>query len=120
MQTIGYGHACQPESSCNNIKAPISRETGDQLLRGDAQKAVDCVKGNVKTSLTQNQFDASVSFTFNLGCGGFQEIVGEINARNFQEATRQWLLYVHAGGDPNPVPGLVRRRREEVDLFNKP
>lgn len=67
--------------------------------------------------LTQNQFDALVSFAFNLGCGNLANIARTLNTGNYAAATTQMKQYVNAGG--SPLPGLVRRRQAEVDLFNQ-
>lgn len=66
--------------------------------------------------LNQNQFDALVSFAFNLGCGNLREIADDLNKNDFTGATANMKQYVNAGG--NVLPGLVRRRNAEVDLFN--
>lgn len=66
--------------------------------------------------LNQNQFDALVSFTFNLGCGSLQEIAEPLNKNDFQAATAQMKKYVNDNG--KVLDGLVRRRNEEVALFN--
>ena len=66
--------------------------------------------------LNQNQFDALVSFAFNLGCGNLREIADDLNKNDFTGATANMKQYVNTGG--NVLPGLVRRRNAEVDLFN--
>ena len=66
--------------------------------------------------LNQNQFDALVSFAFNLGCGNLKDIAETLNQNDFEDATKQMKEYVNAGG--RPLEGLVRRRNEEVALFN--
>ncbi|MCJ1270389.1 hypothetical protein MMC22_010286 [Lobaria immixta] len=116
VKTIGYGHACQPASACDSINAPISRETGDDLLRQDAAGFVSCVNRYITVALTQNQFDALVSFTYNLGCGNLQNLAANLNAHEFAKATDQMKQYVKAGG--KTLDGLVKRRQAEVDLFN--
>ncbi|MCJ1428268.1 hypothetical protein MMC29_006177 [Sticta canariensis] len=143
VKTIGYGHACQPASACDSIQAPISRETGDDLLHQDAAGFVSCVNRYITVAvrnpssltprffkklpanpshhfppqqLTQNQFDALVSFAYNLGCGNLQNLAANLNAHEFAKATDQMKQYVRAGGVV--VDGLVKRRQAEVDLFN--
>lgn len=66
--------------------------------------------------LNQNQFDALVSFAFNLGCGNLRNIADDLNKNDFSGATANMKKYVNAGG--NVLPGLVRRRNAEVELFN--
>ncbi|KAI4143799.1 MAG: hypothetical protein L6R39_004450 [Caloplaca ligustica] len=116
VKTIGYGHACQPDSECNSIDAPITKAEGQALLKSDAATFVACINKDVKVALTQNQFDALVSFTYNLGCGNLENIAAYLNRNDFSGATTSMKKYVHAGG--KVLQGLVRRRQEEVDLFN--
>jgi GH24 family phage-related lysozyme (muramidase) len=65
--------------------------------------------------ITQNQFDASVSFIFNLGCSTFTNIASNINSGDLDTATDSWLTFNHVGGAVSPV--LTRRRAIEVNLF---
>jgi lysozyme len=110
--TIGFGHArdvCQGES--------ISEDMAEDLLMEDMALAEACVLGNVHVALTQGQFDACVSFVFNLGCGKFRgsTFLRKINEGNFQEAAREILKWHYVGVQVSP--GLVRRRKAEYDLF---
>ena len=57
-----------------------------------------------------------MSFAYNLGCGNLEDIAEYLNRDDFSGATTAMKEYVHAGGEV--LPGLVRRRQEEVDLFN--
>lgn len=66
--------------------------------------------------LNQNQFDALVSFTYNLGCGNLRDIAAYLNRNDFSGATTAMKRYVHAGGQV--LQGLVTRRNKEVELFN--
>lgn len=116
VKTIGYGHACQPDSECDNINAPITEAEGQALLKSDAATFVNCINNDVNVALNQNQFDALVSFTYNLGCGNLEDIAAYLNRNDFSGATDAMKQYTHAGGQE--LPGLVRRRQEEVDLFN--
>ncbi|KAL9576844.1 MAG: hypothetical protein Q9212_006774, partial [Teloschistes hypoglaucus] len=111
VKTIGYGHACQPDSECNNINPPITKAQGQDLLKSDAATFVSCINKDVKVALTQNQFDALVSFTYNLGCGNLADIAAYLNRNDFSGATNAMKQYTHAGG--KVLQGLVTRRREE-------
>jgi lysozyme len=67
-------------------------------------------------SLTQNQFDALVSITMNLGPGGASFILNLVKANPNNPAIRtEWVKYVKGGGVI--LPGLVRRRKEEIDIY---
>jgi lysozyme len=66
----------------------------------------------------QMRFDALVSFVFNLGCGPLSSDTGlrrALNTASRRGVTARMLEYVHAGGVE--LPGLVRRRRAEVRLW---
>ncbi|KAL8799524.1 MAG: hypothetical protein Q9182_005833 [Xanthomendoza sp. 2 TL-2023] len=115
VRTIGYGHACQTAGECD-FPAPITEARGKELLNSDADDFEDCVNSKVTVPLTQNQFDALVSFAFNLGCGNLANIATKLNAKDFAGATASMKQYTHAGGQV--LQGLVRRRNAEVELFN--
>jgi len=69
--TVGYGHACQPESNCQSIideTRPISEARATEIMKGDVavmERAAQAITG----PLTQDQFDAIISYIFNVGPG---------------------------------------------------
>lgn len=65
--TIGYGHCILPHESFTKI----TEKDAEEILRKDAAIAENCINKAVKVPLTQNQFDALVSFIFNVGCAAF-------------------------------------------------
>ncbi|WP_072884258.1 lysozyme [Chryseobacterium takakiae] len=73
------------------------------------------VSNKIKTALTQNQFDALVSYTYNTG--GSDTLFSLINKKANPEAIREWFTsrYITAGG--KVLNGLIRRRKAEADLF---
>lgn len=110
--TIGYGHT-------GNVKAGqvISKEEADRLLSQDLVKFESGVEKNVKVALTQNQFDALVSFCYNLGVGSLQKstLLKKLNAGDYKGAAEEFLKWNKAGG--KVLTGLVRRRELERQLF---
>ncbi len=110
--TIGYGHTggVKPGDS-------ISQAQAEQYLRQDTGSAQQAVRNAVKVPLTQNQFDALVSFTYNLGAGALQKstLLKKLNAGDYAGAQAEFGKFVHAGGQV--LQGLVRRRGEEAALF---
>lgn len=110
--TIGYGHTAGVYEGMT-----ITQAQAEKFLRQDVQWAVNAVNSAVKVNLTQNQFDALVSFTFNCGTGALQtsDLLKLTNMGKFAEAANQFDLWIHAGG--NVVAGLVRRRKSEKELF---
>jgi GH24 family phage-related lysozyme (muramidase) len=71
----------------------------------------------VKVTLRQNQFDALVSFVFNLGAGNFagSTLLKMVNASDFNNAAGQFIRWNRAGG--KVLTGLTRRREAEAALF---
>ena len=113
--TIGYGHMFQKHEEPVEV---ISEEEADRLFEEDCQKAELCVSDACKTvALQQHEFDALVSFTFNVGCGAFRSstLLRELLASRPVAAAEQFKRWVYAGGKVNK--GLAARRRMERHLF---
>ncbi|MBV6820372.1 lysozyme [Rahnella sp. PD12R] len=112
--TIGYGHLILPDES---FSAAIPEAQADALLRQDLGISEKAVNQYVIVPLTQNQFDALVSFTFNLGVGNLKSstLLRVLNARQYQDAANEFLRWDKAGG--KQVAGLTRRRTAERALF---
>lgn len=81
------------------------------LLNSLAKTYEPQVRKDITVPLTQNQYDACVSFCFNLG--SMLGLGKKINAGTSSRA--DWLKYVHAKGQV--IPALVKRRGLEADLF---
>jgi len=111
--TIGYGHTGPDVHS----GLTITQQQASDLLMKDVSKAVAAVNRLVTVPLTQNQFDALVDFTYNLGEGNLASstLLRDVNAGNFQDAAAQFLRWDKAGGVE--LPGLKRRRQAEATLF---
>ena len=110
--TIGYGHTSGVRKG-----QKITKQQAINYLRSDCQFAANAVNKYVKVSINQNQFDALVSFTFNLGAGAFagSDLLKYLNQGKIQAAANEFPLWCHAGGQV--LPGLVRRRNAEKALF---
>ena len=126
--TEGYGRAIRNDAGKfikgeANKKLAYSRITIKTEL--DAVKALASdlniyeriVLNKVKVTLTQNQFDALVSYTYNTG--GSQTLFNLINKKADSQSIRNWMetKYTTAGG--KKLAGLVRRRKAEAELFFK-
>lgn len=111
--TIGYGHTKGVTRG-----QTITEAEADDLLRQDVAVAESGVRRNVKVPLTQGQFDALVSFVFNLGSEQLAEstLLRKLNASRYEEASAEFSRWVHAGGVE--LPGLVKRRAAERALFD--
>lgn len=112
--TIGYGHTKGVYPGM-----VISLEQANVLLDEDVTSHATGIFKYVQVALNQNQFDALVSFHFNLGANILQgsTLLNNINSKNWQAAANEMMAYVHAGGQV--LPGLVRRRKAESELFLK-
>lgn len=110
--TIGYGHTQGVYSGMS-----ISQAQADAFLDQDVTSHAAGIFNFVTVKLNQNQFDALVSFHFNLGAYILQDstLLTYINNKNWQAAANEMKAYVHAGNQV--LPGLVRRRNAEVALF---
>lgn len=112
--TIGYGHT-------NNVRADdvITKEEAEQLIRIDLQKFEKQVNDLIKVPLTQNQYDALVSFQYNCGALGVSTLLKKLNAKDYKAAADQFLAWnkITVNGKKQVCQGLVNRRRKERELF---
>lgn len=115
VPTIGYGH-----THGVTMGMTCTQEQAEQWLQEDIQVAVQAVNNLVTVPLTQQQFDALVDFTFNLGTGALQHstLLRLLNSGNYQGAAGEFEKWDKAGG--KVLPGLLRRRQAERDMFNTP
>lgn len=114
--TIGFGHAIT-RADAKKFKAGISKPVAMALLRADAAIAERAVRRSIRVPLSQAQFDALVSFTFNLGGAALYSstLRQVINRGDMQAAPAQIRKWVWGGG--RKLPGLIRRRAEEARIF---
>ena len=112
VPTIGYGHTkgVQMGDTC-------TEEQADQWLREDCADAEDCVNSAVSVPLTQHEFDALVSFVFNLGCGNFRKstLLRKLLDSDYDGCCLEFRKWDKAGGQT--LAGLTRRRYAEAKLF---
>ena len=88
------------------------------LLQQDIVSRETAVRNLVRVPLSQNQFDALVSFVFNIGRQAFQNstLLRVLNDGRYQEVPDQLDRWVYSGG--KKVDGLINRRRNEIALWN--
>ncbi|WP_061238162.1 lysozyme [Ectopseudomonas composti] len=110
--TIGYGttYGVQPGQV-------ITSERAEELLRDDVTKVEEQVLRTIKVPLKQGQFDALVSFTYNLGAGNLANstLARLLNAGDYMGAAAQLDRWNKAGG--KVLKGLVARRAAERAMF---
>jgi lysozyme len=129
LWTVGVGHVIDP----NHAKVPLadrkalpipagwdrvlSADEIDDILRKDLARFEAGVLRLIKVPLTQGQFDALVSFSFNVGLGNLQNstLRMKVNREEFEAAAEQFLVWTKAGG--KVLPGLVKRRTHEKEMF---
>lgn len=110
--TIGWGHTKTARKGMR-ITVPAAEE----LLRQDLEEHAKFVDKYVTVLLNQNQYDALVSFTFNLGGGSLKNstLLKKLNAKDYAGAADEFLKWNKAGG--KVLNGLTRTRERERALF---
>lgn len=125
--TIGRGHT-GPDVYYG---LTITQAVSDALFAQDIKTRGEDIVNALDLDLTQNQFDALVSFVFNVGPGkagvkdglvylrngNLSTLLKKLRARDYAGAADQFLLWDKANG--KSLPGLTRRRRAERALFTR-
>jgi len=114
--TIGYGHLIT-ESNKERFLDGIDELEALDLLKTDVQKAEQVVLRLINVPLTDGQFDALVSFTFNLGGGALQRstLRRKVNRGEHSAVPAEFMKWVWAGG--RKQKGLVKRRNSEMNFY---
>ncbi|MFX9712885.1 lysozyme [Acinetobacter baumannii] len=117
--TIGYGTIKYPNGIRVKKGDTCTEQQAEDYLRNDLAKFEAAINKLVKVPLTQNQFDALASFTYNLGETNLANstLLKKLNKGDYQGAADQFLVWNKAGG--KVMKGLVRRREAERALFLK-
>ncbi|MBY0354715.1 MAG: lysozyme [Rickettsiales bacterium] len=112
--TIGYGHVVRAHES---FAQGITPREALKLLEEDVAQAEAAVDRLLAVPLSAGQFDALVSFCFNLGAGALQRsrLRQCVRRGEHEAARREFLRWIHAGGKPQR--GLLRRRLAEATLY---
>lgn len=107
-------HACHPLQVRRYGRAVIGEDEAEGLLRRDVGIAERSVLRFISVPLTDGQFDALVSFAFNVGAGGLQRstLRRKVNREEHALVPAEFLKWVWAGG--RKLRGLVRRREAEA------
>ena len=111
---MGYGHTGTDVYD----GMTITEAEAEALLRKDLKRFEDGVNRLITRTLTQHEFDATVSFAFNVGLGALEDSTfrarmnrGDTKSECFETEFPKWVK-----GPNGPLPGLVRRREAEVYL----
>ncbi|MGX8894001.1 lysozyme [Enterobacter cloacae] len=115
--TIGYGWTQPVDGKPIRAGMTINQETAERLLKTGLVSYESDVSRLVKVGLTQGQFDALVSFTYNLGARSLSTstLLRKLNAGDYAGAADEFLRWNKAGG--KVLNGLSRRREAERALF---
>lgn len=115
--TIGIGHLihlgnCDGSASEESYKNGITEAQAYDLFKRDLAKYEEAVKSSVRVSLTQYQYDALVSFTYNIGTAGFKgsSVLTELNQGNYDIVPDRIMLW-------NKPAIIIGRRTDEANLF---
>lgn len=111
VPTIGFGETkgVKPGQTTTPERALV------QLLKSADEHAKGMISC-IKVPLAQNEYDAYLSFTYNVGVGAFcrSTLVKKLNAQDYDGACAELLKWDKAGG--KTLPGLTRRRQEEFKI----
>ena len=114
-ETIGFGHRLLVQENYIDITLTCAEE----LLFKDLVKFEHAVLKYINVDLLDNQFDALVSFTFNLGPAALQRstLRQKVNSEDFSEASLEFLRWIYVGS--KRLNGLFKRRLAESELFSR-
>ena len=115
--TIGYGHVIVDSERLTLWNAELTDEQATKLLIKDLDRFESAVRDMVAVPLTQGQFDALVSFAFNLGEAKLRSstLLKLLNAGDYDGARKQINRWVYSNG--KKLDGLIRRRARETEMF---
>lgn len=116
--TIGYGHtdaARDPLKISQGLR--VTEPEALKILHNDLSESVEQVNRLVKVPVTQGQFDALVSFTFNCGAGNTKLLTARLNRGDYAGARAAFGNFVRSKGQV--MRGLVRRRHAEQILWDQ-
>lgn len=111
--TVGYGH------ELNGVPPKqITRANAEKLLKGDVAHAAAVIRHLVTIPLTQGQFDALVSFVFNVGGDQFDgsTMLTALNKGDYAYASAEFGRWIWDNG--KQLKGLIERRKRERELFD--
>jgi len=119
VATIGYGTTYYPDGKRVTLSdPPIDEVMAATLLQSNLANYERGVDAMTRDDITQNQFDALVSFAYNVGLNNLKNstLLKLVNANpNNKNIRKEFLKWVHANG--KKLKGLERRRQAEAELY---
>lgn len=124
IPTIGYGTTRYPNGQKVRLGDKTTEQEAEAFLKLECDKVAEEVSNLVSgISLNQNQFDALISFSYNVGTGAFADstLLKKLKANDFPGAADEFARWVKGtkNGVQTTLPGLVERRKDERSLFEK-
>lgn len=121
IPTIGYGTTVYPDGQLVKMGQTCTVDQAEAFLAHAVARFGNSISNMVHVNLTQNQFDALVSFAYNVGLGNLRSstLLRKLNAGDYEGAAGQFERWVFGtvNGKKAKLHGLVSRRNEERDLF---
>lgn len=118
LPTIGYGTLIDTVEEKHLLTATIDEDTAERFLRFDVEKTVARMQPLIKSTLNQNQYDALLSFAYNVGVTALRKstLLVKVNANPNDATIRgEFLKWCNASG--KRIDGLYRRRVKEAELY---
>lgn len=117
--TIGYGHTSAAGAPEVTEGLVITKDQAMEILRRDIAAFERELNSMLTCKVTQHQYDALMSFMYNVGVGALRKstLLKRVNAGQFDMVRAEFMKWTRGGG--RELPGLVARRRAEADLFIK-
>lgn len=119
IATIGFGSIKYPNGKKVKLGDKITKDQAKEYKLHDLKEFESTVNTSVKVPLTQNQYDALVSLSYNIGSGAFKNstLLKKLNSGDYKGAAEQFLVWNKVNS--KKVQGLVNRREAERNLFIK-
>lgn len=121
--TVGYGSIHYEDGTPIKRGVVITQDRADKLLEAEIVLKSLKVNAAIKSvKLTQNQFNALVSFAYNVGTGALlsstllKKVLANKNDPSIRDSFLVWNK-AHVDGKLVPVAGLTNRRKAEADLY---
>ena len=119
IATIGFGSIRYPNGNKVKLGDKITKAQAKEYKLHDLKEFEFTVNTSVKVPLTQNQYDALVSLSYNIGSSAFKNstLLKKLNSGDYKGAAEQFLVWNKVNS--KKVQGLVNRREAERNLFIK-
>ena len=119
IATIGWGSIKYPNGNKVKLGDKITKAQAKEYKLHDLKEFESTVNTSVNVQLSQNQYDALVSLSYNIGSGAFKNstLLKKLNSGDYKGAAEQFLVWNKVNS--KRVQGLVNRREAERNLFLK-